>query len=158
VLKLSPLGNEGYIPQTSITAVPLLLKVMPMNVEFLVPTVLIIDAVIFAVCSLMVIFKVDESEPPELFAQTVKEVFVMFTVGIPDIAPFEPNERPLGRAGEITQDATTPPLFEKVITVIDTFRVRTALFTEAVIPGAGSMMVMLMKSESEPPELFAQTE
>ena len=109
-----------------------------------------------AVGSLMVMENVVESEPPELFAQTVKVVVVKLTVGVPCIAPKEFIDRPLGRAGDISQPATIPPLLEMDIGTMDTLRVSVALLTEDVMLGASSLMVMLMLAKSEPPELFAQ--
>ena len=52
----------------------------------------------------------------------------MLTVGVPEIVPLpELKDRPVGRAGEISQVAISPPPAEKVIVVIDTSRVPTVL-------------------------------
>ena len=68
VLNVSPLGKEGCISQLSMTAPPLLLKVMAVITESLVATVLLCEATILAAGSLMVMVIVTESEPPELLA------------------------------------------------------------------------------------------
>ena len=60
-----------------------------------------------------------DEEPPELLAQTVYVVEACSTVGVPQMLPLvEPNERPLGKAGLISQDVTAPPPLEGVLVVI----------------------------------------
>ena len=78
-------------------------------------------------------------------------------LGVPDITPYASIDKPLGSAGEMYQLAIAPPLFVKVIGVIERLRVSTALLCDAVMLAGCSMMVRLNVVEFEPPELFAQT-
>ena len=76
----------------------------------------------------------------------------MLAVGVPEMVPLpELKDRPVGKAGEISQVAISPPPTEKVIEVIMESRVRVALLTEDVMLGTGSLMMMMMVAESEPP-------
>jgi len=82
---------------------------------------------------------------------------LLLTLGVPDITPYESMERPFGKAGEISQVKTAPPLLEKVMAVIAESLVKVTLLCEGVMLAVGSLMVILMDTESEPPELLAQT-
>ena len=58
---------------------------------------------------MMVMFTVAEDDPPLLFAQIVNVLSVINEVGVPQIVPLlVPNDRPLGRAGEIAQEVIVP--------------------------------------------------
>lgn len=64
------------------------------------------------------------SLPPALLAVTVYAVEFETAVGVPEIAPVVlSNARPAGRAGEIDQDVTVPPLEVGVMVVSATFLV-----------------------------------
>ena len=54
--------------------------------------------------------RVTDTEPPVLLAQTVYVIGVnCTTVGVPQIVPLlEPNERPVGRLGDISQLVIAP--------------------------------------------------
>jgi hypothetical protein len=81
----------------------------------------------------------------------------MLTVGVPEMVPLL-RLNPEGRPGDIPQlSITPPPLFEKVMSVITPPRVSTESVCEVEMLGLGSLTVMLIVTESEPPELLAQT-
>ena len=54
-------------------------------------------------------FTVAEDEPPLLLAQIVNVLSVIKEVGVPQIVPLlVPNDKPLGRAGEIAHEVIVP--------------------------------------------------
>ena len=64
-------------------------------------------------------------EPPELFAYNVYSTAVVWLMlGVPEITP-PVIDRPVGREGEISQDATTPPVLLATKSVIVTPLVMT---------------------------------
>ena len=59
--------------------------------------------------SFTVMLTVAEDEPPLLLAQIVKVLSVIKEVGVPQIVPLlVPNDKPLGRVGEIAQEVIAP--------------------------------------------------
>ena len=61
------------------------------------------------ISSFTVMFTVAKDEPPLLFAQMVNVLSVIKEVGVPQIVPLlVPNDKPLGRAGEIAHDVIAP--------------------------------------------------
>ena len=64
-------------------------------------------------------------EPPELFAYNVYITAVVWLMlGVPEITP-PVIDRPVGKAGEISQNATTPPVLLVTKSVIVTPLVMT---------------------------------
>ena len=80
----------------------------------------------------------------------------MLTLEVPEMVPWESMEIALGRAGDISQVAISPPPLEMVIGVIAESLVKVTLFCEAVMLAIASLMVIEMDIELEPPELLAQ--
>jgi len=81
------------------------------------------------------------------------------TEGVPLMAPVdELNESPLGTAGLISHVVTLPPLMAGVVVVMSVpFSSVKSCDEYTTVLGATSLMVMLMETETEPPELLAQT-
>ena len=60
---------------------------------------------------MITIVTIVDALPPELFAITVYAEEALISVGVPDIAPVDvENKRPAGSCGLIDQDTTAPPL------------------------------------------------
>ena len=63
---------------------------------------------------------------------------------------------PSGKAGDISQVAAMPPLFENETEGIEASLVKMMLFCEAAMLAAGSLMVKVTMVKALPPELLAQ--
>ena len=119
----------------------------------LVRTTAVVDGVRIGSGSLIVMLNVILVEPPELFAQTVNNVVVRFTDGVPEITPLL-KLSPDGTAGVIAQFATLPPVLLIITSLIVRFLVKTRSFRGCRI-ATGSRIVMLNITELVPPELLA---
>ena len=93
----------------------------------LVRTTAVVDGVRIGSGSLIVMLNVILVEPPELFAQTVNNVVVRFTDGVPEITPLL-KLSPAGTAGAIAQFATLPPVLLIITSLIVRFLVNTRSF------------------------------
>ncbi len=137
---------------------PVFWTVMASIVTVRVRLMAVVDAVSTAVGSLMVIEIWVADDPPVLFAQIVKMVVLMFTVGVPDMDPdVRLKERPVGSTGLIAHCSTIPPLVLIVTSVILMPRVSTLFVEDTLSEDAGSLMVIETVFEALPPVLLAYT-
>ena len=157
VLNVNPAGRLGSIAHVA-TAPPVLdIVIAPMAVPR-VSEILVTEAVSAATGSSMVMETLVDAAPPELLAQMVNVVEVMFTDGVPLMVPDTVlKESPAGRLGSIAQDLTMPPELVMMIDVMVTLRVRFTELADAVIEARGSLIVIKRNLLAEPPELFAYT-
>jgi len=136
---------------------PVLLNVILIIGTPRVRTTELVEAEILATGSRIVRVMMVGTDAAVLFAQMVKVVEVMFTVGAPVIEPLlELKASPAGRLGWIDHESTIPPVFVMLIMPIWMSLVNVEEDVEGEITAAGSMIVTLMSTESEPPVLFAQ--
>ncbi len=99
VLNTNPAGRLGSTAHIA-TAPPVLDIVIAPMAASRVSEMLETDAVSAATGSSMVMDTLVDAAPPELLAQMVKVVDVMFTVGVPLMVPDTVlKERPAGRLG-----------------------------------------------------------
>ena len=93
-----------------------------------------------------------------LLAQNVYVVAVELTRGVPVIEPGPVLKvNPDGRAGSYSHVAMAPPVFVKTMALIALPRVRVAVTGQYIeITGKGSLIVRLIWTDAEPPELLAQ--
>ena len=157
VLNVNPAGRLGSIAHVA-TAPPVLdIVIAPMAVPR-VSEVLVTEAASAATGSSMVMETLVDAAPPELLAQMVNVVEVMFTDGVPLMVPDTVlKESPAGRLGSIAQDSTIPPELVMMTDVMVTLRVRFTELADAVIEARGSLIVIKRNLLAEPPELFAYT-
>ena len=98
-----------------------------------------------------------ESAPPELFAQTVNESDAEVTFsGVPQMLPLVvPNDRPVGRLGDISQDVTAPPVLVGVAVVIS--RLFEISIVEYAMLAIWSLIIIEIEVVAEPWLLVAVT-
>ena len=157
VLNVNPAGRLGSIAHVATAPPALDIVIAPMAVPR-VSEILVTEAVSAATGSSMVMETLVDAAPPELLAQMVNVVEVMFTVGVPLMVPDTVlKESPAGRLGSIAHDSTMPPELVMMTDVMVTLRVRFTELADAVIEARGSLIVIKRNLLAEPPELFAYT-